>query len=241
MSNQWIISKSHAKNSQDSADEQILFTNENLALPGTSQSINTYPAAAFDGNGILYGPGMYSGAGNQNVNNTPVENYNPDFIIDRKIAGLGLPDYSPTKSINEYLVGTKAGFMDPNKQLQSNPINFANNSDPYVQSVKSQDGSSPYSDDSSVLTGVDGYKIKDEVILHSKSNAGFVGSDEYIEMMNRKRQRLMILGEDHRGHVGTNDQILIYDGNTTIQNTAPPPPYVSLLKFLVIILKCGCE
>lgn len=204
---------------------------------------------------------MYSGSGNQNVTtNVTTENYNPDFIIERKTAGLGLPDYSPTKSINEYIVGPKTGFPNPQKNVQTNPSNFANNSDPYSQNLRSQDGSSPYSDDSSVLTGTESYKLretKEDIIIQSKSGnaVGFAESEEYIEMMNRKRQRSMILGDESETRVkgsyiqtfsdgnkatllNANDQVLIFDANmdthnlTQNINTAPPPSYVRLLNML---------
>lgn len=257
-SNQWTISKSQVKNNTtDSTDEQILFTNENLSMPGTSTSnLPSYVNAniSFDGNNILYGAGLYTSGDqiNQNVNHVTTDAYNPDFILDRKNAGL-LPDYSPTKSINEYAKNT---FIDQ-KALQ-NVGNFANNSDPYSQGVRAHDSASPFSDDSSIMTGAGGYRMvhtdtKDEVVL--QTNAGS-DSYQYLDMDDKRNADFIIIDkmtgqvkkvEKYHNRQGyglpNEDYVVIYNGNVNAHgevesvNPLPPPSYVSIHIAMIILME----
>jgi hypothetical protein len=260
LSNHWTISKSHIKNNTtDTTDEQILFTNENLTLPGSSHSnVPGYVNAniPFDGNGILYGPGMYSNEGSQGATQIAPDNYTPDFIIERKQAGQSLPDYSPTKSINEYL--------GSNPKTLNVPGNFANNSDPYSQSGRGQDGVSSFSDDS-VLTNPDGYRIqedaKDVTIIQNKhiNRYGSIESFEYMEVGDKRNEEYLIIDSatnsiikkiknpnrqpyigGHRGNLPPNSEhLLAYDTNSQthciIENVNPPPSYVNIAFVLFVL------
>lgn len=265
-SNHWTISKSQVKNNiNDSTDEQILFTNENLTMPGTSHStVTSYVSAQipYDGNGMLYGPGMYA---NEDIHNntTPQivqqdNNYDPEYVIDRKNNGI-LPDYSPTKSINEYnsVQSKVVPFVDQVKiedvktqfHLASS---FANNSDPYSQGMRAQDGASPFSgDDSTVLTGTDGYRLIQDDAKSGGIVQGRMEMTEYVtesqvydyvdlkgnlyksdHLLDVKKENMdrsgRILGQEHV------QNILAYDTvNTHVMETGlPPPAYVSLFTLL---------